>query len=179
MTNLYENITKLNPILIIVLFAIGSFINVALNTFKTIIMHKEKKLSSSVINAITYGFYTVIVLFTAIPLFLNDGIDLIAKILITVVTNFIGVWASMTILEKFKKDSVWEISATVKGCVISSALCELRKNDISFTAIACYDEPSKIVLNIYSNNQKESIVIKGILDKYAERYIVHEERVKL
>lgn len=179
MANLYENITKLNPILIIILFAIGSFINVALNTFKTIIMHKEKKLSSSIINAITYGFYTVIVLFTAIPLFLNDGIDLIAKILITIVTNFIGVWASMTILEKFKKDSLWEIVATVKG-VDNARYLEVffTVDKISFNCITTNKE-EEYVFHIYSENQSQSICIKKILDEYNAKYIVHEERVKL
>ena len=41
----------------IILFVVCQFINVALNTAKTIIMHKEEKISSAVINAITYGFY--------------------------------------------------------------------------------------------------------------------------
>jgi hypothetical protein len=180
MANLYENITKLNPIVIIVLFAIGSFINVALNTFKTIIMHKEKKLSSSIINAITYGFYTIIVLFTAIPLFLNDGIDLIAKILITVITNFIGVWVSMVILEKFKKDSLWEITATIDREYIEEIreylnLCEIAHN---YNLVDNYKN-SKVIFRIYSENQKQSEETKYILDKCKAKYIVHEERVKL
>lgn len=181
MTNLYENITKLNPILIIMLFTIGSFINVALNTFKTIIMHKEKKLSSSIINAITYGFYTVIVLFTAIPLFLNDGIDLIAKIFITVITNFIGVWVSMTILEKFKKDSLWEIVATV-GCLDNEKyylIKMLGQEDISFNWFATDNNPNEYIFHIYSKNQKESQYIKKQLDYCNAKYIVHEERAKL
>lgn len=181
MANLYENITKLNPILIIILFAIGSFINVALNTFKTIIMHKEKKLSSSIINAITYGFYTVIVLFTAIPLFLNDGIDLISKIFITVITNFIGVWASMAILEKFKKDSLWEIVATVGNFDNEKhyLIAMFSKKDISYNCMATDNNPNEYVFHIYSKNQIQSIYIKNQLDYVNAKYIVHEERVKL
>lgn len=179
MTNLYENIATLNPILIIMLFAIGSFINVALNTFKTIIMHKEKKLSSSIINAITYGFYTVIVLFTAIPLFLNDGIDLIAKILITVITNFIGVWASMTILEKFKKDSLWEIVATVQGVDnLQYLMLSFAIDRISYNYIET-NKQNEYIFHIYSENQKQSAFIKKELDEANAKYIVHEERAKL
>lgn len=183
MINLYENITKLNPILIIILFAIGSFINVALNTFKTIIMHKEKKLSSSIINAITYGFYTIIVLFTAIPLFLNDGIDLISKVVITVITNFVGVWVSMVILERFKKDSLWEITATIKAKKEDSVIVDyligiFEDNDIPFSIIECYNK-EKLIFNIYSHNQKESVLIKKQLDYVGAKYIVHEEKVKL
>ena len=186
MINLYENIAKLNPILIIVLFAIGSFINVALNTFKTIIMHKEKKLSSSIINAITYGFYTIIVLFTAIPLFLNDGIDLISKVVITVITNFVGVWVSMVILERFKKDSLWEIVANIKvnGTELSNFENYLGGHDIAYNLVKLYgcdisDGKTPFTAHIYSENQYQSEKIKYILDKLNAKYIVHEERVKL
>ena len=180
MANLYENITKLNPILIIVLFTVGQLINVMLNTFRSIIMHKEKKLSSSIINAVTYGFYTIIVLFTAIPLFLNDGIDLITKIVITVITNFVGVWVSMVILEKFKKDSLWEITATTDREHLEEIreylnICKIPHN---YNLIDNY-ENTKIVFRIYSENQKQSIETKYILDKCNAKYIVHEERAKL
>lgn len=181
MINLYENITKLNPILIIVLFAIGSFINVALNTFKTIIMHKEKKLSSSIINAITYGFYTIIVLFTAIPLFLNDGIDLISKVMITVITNFVGVWVSMVILERFKKDSLWEIVATVGNLDNEKyyLMKVFNQENLSYNCIATDNNPNEYIFHIYSENQKESQYIKKELDFVNAKYIVHEERVRL
>ena len=157
----------------IIVFTVCQFINVGLNTAKTIIMHKEEKISSSIINAITFGFYAIIVVMTA------SALPLWITILITFATNLFGVYGSMWLLDKFKKDSLWEISATVKRCIALSVFGELRENNISFTAIECYDEPSKIVLNIYSNNQKESVIIKEILDRYAERYIVHEERAKL
>ena len=156
----------------IALFFVCQLINVGLNTAKTIIMHKEEKISSSVINAITFGFYTIIVVMTA------SALPLWITIIITVVTNLIGVYASMWLLDRFKKDSLWEISATIKENIAPSIFGELKENNISFTAIRCYDEP-KVVLNIYSKNQKESIIIKEILNRYAEMYIVHEEKVRL
>lgn len=179
MAELYKNITNINPILIILLFVIGSFINVALNTFKTIIMHKEKKLSSSIINAITYGFYTIIVLFTAIPLISHDGIDLIAKVLITIVTNFVGVWVSMVILEKFKKDSLWEIVATIKGEDNARYLeTNLAIDKISYNYTNTNKE-QEYVFHIYSENQNQSVCIKNYLGWVNAKYIVHEEKVKL
>ena len=90
----------------IIVFIICQLINVALNTIKTIIMHKEEKISSSIINAITYGFYAIIVIMTA------SSLPLWITILITAITNLIGVYGSMWVLEKFKKDSLWEITAT-------------------------------------------------------------------
>ena len=158
----------------IVVFIICQLINVALNTAKTIIMHKEEKISSSIINAITYGFYAIIVVMTA------SALDLWITILITAITNLIGVYGSMWLLERFKKDSLWEITATIDREHLEEIreylnICKIPHN---YNLIDNY-ENTKIVFRIYSENQKQSIETKYILDKCNAKYIVHEERVKL
>ena len=158
----------------IVIFFVCQLINVALNTIKTIIMYKEEKFSSSTINAITYGFYAIIVVMTA------SALPLWITILITAITNLIGVYGSMWLLEKFKKDSLWEIQATIKdnnGQLIK-IVNELESNEISFNVLRTWDN-KELIFNIYSKNQKESTIIKTLLDKYSAKYIIHEERVKL
>ena len=158
----------------IVLFIICQFINVALNTAKTIIMHKEEKISSSIINAITYGFYAIIVVMTA------SALPLWITIIITIITNLIGVYGSMWLLDRFKKDSLWEIKATVlaNDNTYMKIENELFDNAIGYT---CQETVggAEYIFNIYSYNQKDSIIIKNILNKYNAKYIVHEERVKL
>jgi hypothetical protein len=161
----------------IIIFIICSLVNVALNTAKTIIMHKEEKISSSIINAITYGFYAIIVVMTA------SALDLWITILITAITNLIGVYGSMWLLERFKQDSLWEITATIKAKKENSAIVDylirtFEDNNIPFSIIECYNK-EKLIFNIYSHNQKESVLIKKELDYIGAKYIVHEERVKL
>ena len=155
----------------IIIFTICQFINVALNTIKTIIMHKEEKISSSIINAITYGFYAVIVVMTA------TALPLWQTVVITVITNLIGVYMSMRLLEKLKKDSLWEIVATVKTKATSYLADELDVLEISYNDVKTSQDES--VFHIYSKSQKESAEIKKRLDFYGAKYIVHEERVKL
>lgn len=159
----------------IVVFFICQLINVALNTIKTIIMYKEEKISSSLINAITYGFYAIIVVMTAssLPLWLT--------IVITFITNLIGVYGSMWVLDRFKKDSLWEIVATV-GCLDNERfylIKVLNQENISFNWFATDNNPNEYIFHIYSKNQKESQFIKKELDYVNAKYIVHEERVKL
>ena len=158
------------------LFLVCQFINVALNTIKTIIMHKEEKISSAIINAITYGFYTIIVVMTA------SELDLWLTIVITIITNLIGVYVSMLILEKLKKDSLWEIVATVQSDKAEMEKhyinSKLTYNDISFNCVAT-NKQGEYVYHIYSKSQKESRYIKQVLDDMKATYIVHEERVKL
>ena len=155
----------------IIIFTICQFINVALNTIKTIIMHKEEKISSAIINAVTYGFYAIIVVMTA------TALPLWQTVVITIITNLIGVYMSMWLLEKFKKDSLWEIVATVKEEDTFYLADELNILEIGYNDIKTSQGES--VFHIYSKSQKESAEIKERLDFYGAKYIVHEERVKL
>lgn len=164
----------------IIVFFICSLINVILNTLKTIIMHKEQKISSTIINAITYGFYAIIVVMTA------SALDLWITILITILANAIGVYGSMWLLERFKKDSVWEIVANIKVNETELNRFEeyLGGHDISYNLVKLYgcdisDGKTPFTAHIYSENQYQSEKIKFILDYLNAKYIVHEERVKL
>ena len=158
----------------VVVFFVCSLINVILNTIKTIIMHKEKKISSTIINAITYGFYAIIVVMTA------SALDLWITILITVVANAIGVYGSMWLLESFKKDSLWEITATIDNDITKATYLNyhFEQDNIKYNATALLNDKG-IVYHIYSENQKQSVIIKDRLNRVNAKYIVHEERVKL
>ena len=160
----------------IVVFTVCQLINVALNTIKTIIMHKEEKISSSIINAITFGFYAIIVVMTA------SALPLWITILITTATNLFGVYGSMWILEKLKKDKLWEIVATVQGAgglqYLILTFAQKKNFAISYNYIET-NKKNEYVFHIYSKSQKESMFIKEELDYVNAKYIVHEERVKL
>ena len=158
----------------IIVFTVCQFINVGLNTAKTIIMHKEEKISSSIINAITFGFYAIIVVMTA------SALPLWITILITFATNLFGVYGSMWLLDRFKKDSLWEIIATVNDTDsnISELMISLNIEHISYNCIQT-NKRNEYVLHIYSENQKQSAFIKKELDMHKAKYIVHEERAKL
>ena len=158
----------------IIVFIICQLINVGLNTAKTIIMHKEEKISSSIINAITYGFYSIIVVMTA------SALPLWITILITAITNLVGVYGSMWLLDLFKRDSLWEITATVEDNqkTLEWLVESFTTNEISFNILSTWDNKEKI-FHIYSKNQKDSEKIKKSLDYVNAKYIVHEERVKL
>ena len=159
----------------IVVFTVCQLINVALNTAKTIIMHKEEKISSSIINAVTYGFYAIIVVMTA------SALPLWITIVISALTNLFGVYGSMWLLERFKKDSLWEIVATVGNLDNEKyyLIAMFSKEDVSYNCIATDNNPNDYIFHIYSKSQKESAYIKKQLDYCNAKYIVHEEKVKL
>lgn len=154
----------------LVIFTICSTINVMLNTVKTIIMYNKNKLSSSLINAITFSFYTYLVILMA-----GDSINLVEKIILTAITNFIGVWVSMVILAKFEKDKLWLVNTTIRKQYIEKA-CEMLDNArIPYTVLETSNN-LHYVMNIYSATQKESLAIKEILKKFDAKYFVSESK---
>lgn len=153
----------------IILFTVCSLINVVLNTVKTIVMHKEEKLSSSLVNSLTFAFYTVLIIL------MNCDMALWLKVLITAVTNFIGVWGSMVVMEKLRKDKLWEVRATVKSNKIDKIEEALTAVAIPYTATITNDEAHYIV-NIYCETQKDSEAVKTILNKNEAKYFVSESK---
>jgi membrane protein DedA with SNARE-associated domain len=148
---------------IITIFAVCSLINVILSTLKTLIMVNAGEKMSILINAVCYGFYTLVVKQLG-------AVDYITAVVVTILANIVGVWISYRIMELFTKDKVWRITATLKDekqyreCVEN-----LKKYNIGFIAIS--DTKS---IDIYSYNQKESAIVKNILQNYKHKYFVQE-----
>lgn len=153
----------------IIIFSICSFLNVILNTFKTIIMHKEEVHSSALINMITFGFYTVVVVLMAgeMPLWI--------KVVITAVTNFVGVEVSMKILKLFQKDKLWKVETTI-NVVDKDAVAEMLRNaGLPFNYINGIGK--YVIFNIFCETQKESLAVKEILKKFNAKYFAMESKI--
>ena len=84
----------------LIVFFVCSLINVFLSTMKTLLMVRAGRNSAIAINAICYGFYTLVVKQLA-------SVDYMTAVIVTVITNIIGVWLSYVVLDKFKKDKLW------------------------------------------------------------------------
>lgn len=150
----------------IIIFSVMSLLNVMLNTVKTIIMYKQNKLSSSLINAITYGVYCFIVVLMA------GEMNLWIKIAITAITNFIGVWWSMWILDKFRKDKLWEIKASFKQEDCGKIAQLFKARNISYQYIETLGK--HCAFTIYSQSHAESSFIKEIINEFNGKYCVSE-----
>ena len=141
------------------MFFIIQLINVILNTLKTLIMAKtDNKHASAIINAITFGFYTIVVQQVA-------NLDLAITISVTIITNIIGVYISYGIMHKTRKDNLWKIEIVSKypgrlDCIERY----LTKYEIPFVRI------TDKVLNVYSYNQTDSITVKSLIENYSCKY---------
>ena len=75
------------------IFFVCSFINVMLSTMKSILTVRSTKNVAAIINAVTYGFYAIVVKQLA-------DLDIPITVVVTILTNLIGVYLSMWILDK-------------------------------------------------------------------------------
>ena len=142
----------------IITFFIITFINVLLSTTKSILTVKSSRGVAALINAISYGFYAMVVKQMA-----NVSTEIV--IVATVICNLIGVYFSMWLLDKLKKAVLWKITVIPEMANFGTIRSELVANGLGFNEypiITKYGE--QMGLDIFSKDQKESKAIKEILN---------------
>ena len=154
---------------VILLYTITSLVNVMLSTMKSILTVKANKIIATLINAISYSFYTIVVKQLA-------DVSFTVALVVTFITNMIGVYTSIWIVEKIsarlKKDKLWKISVTSFDRSITSKLLEYN---IGYTlAEKEYKNKKVYSIDIFSENQEHSTIIKEILNKYNVKYHITE-----
>lgn len=153
-----------------IIFFVCSLINVMLSTMKTILTVKASRHTASVINAITYGFYTIVVKQLT-------SVDLTIAVVVTIIANILGVEISMILLDKFKKDCLWKISITTKD---ETLVKKLEQFSIEYTINPVeYKGKTYFSIDAFSENQKDSNIIKNILDEYNVKYNITEINKRL
>ena len=141
-------------------------VNVGLQTFKSISTVQGGKFGAAASNALTYGFYTIILKqISSYPL----GIS----VLVMVTTNFIGVYAVKLLLEKTRKERLWKITVVTNQKNQLQMEEKLRYRNIEYVVFNL-PESKKIVFDIYSNSEIESAYIKEILSNIGGRVSVVE-----
>ena len=151
----------------ILLFALCTAINVILSTIKSILTVKGGKLSASFINALTYGFYSYVIVLTS-----ADGMPIWLKMAITAVCNFIGVYLVKWIEEKARKDKLWKVELTVPTKYTTTIDFDLH--DVPHSYIKLSDKHT--LFNFYCATQKESAKVKSIANQYEAKYFVAESK---
>lgn len=151
----------------ILLFALCTAVNVILSTIKSILTVKGGKLSASFINALTYGFYSYVIVLTS-----ADGMPIWLKMAITAVCNFIGVYLVKWIEEKARKDKLWKVELTVPTKYTN--IIDFDLHDVPHSYIKLSDKHT--LFNFYCATQKESAKVKSIANQYEAKYFVAESK---
>jgi uncharacterized protein YebE (UPF0316 family) len=152
-------------------FVILNVVNVIIQTVKSIITINGSKWSASIVNAVAYGLYTVVVVFMS-----AEGLGLLWKALIIGIANLIGVYVVKLIEEKSRKDKLWKVEATVDSYLILDLHRILNEGGVphSWLNIGTTD---RVLLNCYCNTKKDSELVKELLDNAGAKYFVSESKV--
>jgi len=141
----------------VLIFFICSLVAVVLHILRTITTVKGSVLAGAIMNMVAFGFYTLVLKqISNSPLYISVPLIMI--------TNFIGMYIANWILKKCSKDKLWRISATIKYQEMKNSLFiedELKKYNIKYNI--AYPITDKIIIDIFSYTQNESVLIKGIL----------------
>ena len=145
-----------------------SIINVGLQAFYGIALVKCSKQISACVSAVTFGFYTIVIVYTSceLPLFLKVGI--------VGICNFIGVYIVKSIEEKLKKDKLWKVDITTKIDNLEMLTYNLQKADLYYTFTET--SPKMALITVYCNTQQESQKVKKIIDLYNCKYFCTESQ---
>lgn len=154
---------------LLITFIILSIVNVIAQTVKSIVTVNGGKLLASVVNALTFGLYTVVTVYTMCEL------PLLWKVVIVALTNFVGVYIVKSIEEKSRKDKLWKVECTVDTDRLNDMLDMLALANLPYTSVLT-ENTSKAIVNVFCATQKESLALKEILTKFNVKFFVTESK---
>ena len=151
------------------IFVVLNVVNVIIQTVKSIATIKCKKLSAALINAVAYGLYTVVLVYTVCDL------ELWLKAIVVAIANLIGVYVVKLIEEKKRKDKLWKVETTIPHEHTDELHHELKVRGVPHNFIENIGQYT--VFNIYCNTQKESAIVRVLLNQYHAKYFVSESKI--
>ena len=153
---------------LLIIFIALNIVNVIIQTVKSLATVKCGKTVAAVVNAVAYGLYTVVVVYTVcdLPLWL--------KVVVVGACNLVGVFCVKWGEEKARKDKLWEVRATVYEPYTESLHHDLESANIPHNYIPNIGKYT--IFNIYCETQVESKRVKNLLDYYKVKYFVSESK---
>lgn len=150
---------------LLITFILLNIANVIIQTVKSLATVKCGKTVAALTNAVAYGLYTVVIIYTVCDL------PLVAKALIVALANLVGVYVVKYFEEKMRKDKLWKVEATFSAT--DDLLNALETVHIPHSII---DATTHYIVNFYCATQEQSRAVKGFIDLYDGKYFVSESK---
>lgn len=172
MTDISNWLSQDGAISIILAFTVTQIINVVVGTFKSVVTIKGGKLAAAFLNGLSYAVNALVI--KKITGISNETI----LILLTFITNFVGVYVSLWIMDKSKKDKMWVITAILPERQSASFEEDLRLHLITFNKLNYTGETRSYML--ISNSKGQSTLISKIIKEYPSiQYTITSNEWKL
>ena len=154
-----------------IIFILLNVVNVALMTVKSIVTIKGGCVSAAAANAVTYGIYTVVIIYTVCELPLWE------KVVIVALANFFGVLVVKKIEKFLEKDKLWKIEATIQLKDFQKLLQNCQEENLNYTFYPVKNNEKKYyAFSFYCETQKDSSKLAKVLKNYDCKYFVSEHR---
>ena len=152
---------------LLIIFITLNIVNVILQTVKSLATVKCGKVAAAIVNAVAYGLYTIVLVYTMCDL------PLMWKASIVALCNFIGVYVVKLIEEKARKDKLWKVEMTLppEHAEKVHAMLQLVGVPHNYINIEKY-----VLFNCYCATQAESARVKTIANDFEAKYFVSESK---
>lgn len=154
---------------LLITFIILNVINVIIQTVKSLATVKCGKTVAALINAVAYGLYTVVVVYTVCDL------PLWFKVVVVAVANLIGVYVVKLFEEKSRKEKLWKVECTIPTQYTGAVDFDLKSVPHSYITIS----EKHTLFNFYCATQKDTQKVKDIIKQYDAKYFVSEAKTSV
>ena len=145
-----------------------SIINVVFSTIRSIVTINGSKIVASLISGGYFAFYNIMMIYTV------ADFPMWQKCVITFVCNVVGVFLVKWGEEKARRSKLWKVETTVSAEYTENLCSVLNYSHIPYNYILNIGKYT--IFNIYCETQRESVVVKRILEQYNAKYFVSENK---
>lgn len=141
------------------LYCALSFINVVIQTVKSLCTVKCSTFISACVNALAYGLYVYVIFLTN-----AEGLPLWGKAIIVAVANFTGVYiANMLFNKMFSREVGWVVSVSVPNEEVHEFMGNLYINKLTYHDYGWNSDCEYSLFTVYCPTSKDSANLKKIL----------------
>lgn len=150
----------------LILYCALSFVNVVIQTVKSLCTVKCSTFVSACVNALAYGLYVYVIFFTN-----AEGLPLWGKAAITAAANFTGVYiANMLFNRLFDKEVKWKVEISLPIEKANYFDYALRKAGLEY--YVCGSADKWVALAVFCPTSKDSKKLTEIMPEGAKYNIV-------
>lgn len=153
---------------LLIVFILLSIVNVIFSTIKSIATIKSGPWVASIVSALYYGYYNIVLIYTV------ADFPLWQKVVVTAGCNLVGVFIVKYGEVKARKDKLWLVKITVPANSFSALYEEIACKDIPFTY---YNLQKYYVLDCYCEKQEDTAFVTTLCQKYHGKMFASENKL--
>lgn len=150
------NVVNIN---FLILYCALSFVNVVIQTVKSLCTVKCSTFISACVNAVAYGLYVYVIFYTN-----AEGLNLVSKAMITAIANFTGVYLANFLFKKmFKKEVSWAVNISVPIDTSEKFVERLNLFKLKFHCYGVNEDMEYVLFTVFCPTRNDSMMLKNIL----------------